>query len=140
MDAYAVGWVDAGRCAQEMRAGGDEPPRHDSVGEHLAGSVDVRQEGFQRPDPLGDAELDVTPLGRRDDPRDDVERKGPLDAFQRERDALVEECSRQHLGPNAQLSAGQWLEGGVQGLIALPSQAELAEHLIPAGAEAVLLE
>jgi hypothetical protein len=140
VDAHPVGRVDAGRRPQEVRAGGDDAPRHHAVGEHLARAVHVGQERLERPDALCHADLDRPPLRGRDDPGHDVQREGPFDAFERERDALIEERPGQHLGAYAQLSAGQGLERSVQRLVALAGHAELAEHLVPAGAEAVLLE
>ncbi|WRL67330.1 hypothetical protein U6N30_00850 [Blastococcus brunescens] len=62
----------------EVRAGGDHAARDDPVGEHLAGAVDVGEEGLQRVHPLGHAALDGRPLLGPDDPRHDVEREGLL--------------------------------------------------------------
>jgi hypothetical protein len=132
--------LNAGRLAVEVGAGHHHPPRHDPVGEHLAGAVDVGQERLQRPDPLRDTGLDDLPFGVRDDPRHDVERERALDALERERDALVEEGAGEHVGPDPELGAGQRLERAVQGLVRLAWHPGLAEHLVPARAEPVVLE
>ena len=113
--------------------GDHQPARHHAVGEDLARAVHVGQERLQRADPLRDAGLDVLPLGGGDDARDDVHRERPLDALQRERDALIEERAGQHVGAEPQLGAGERPQRGVQRLVAARGSAGVAEHLVPPG-------
>ena len=85
-DQVAAGDVapDAARRLQavrgpgEARPGDDEPPGDDPVADDLALAVDVGDEPVQGLDPLADAVGDEVPLGRRDDPRDQVERERPV--------------------------------------------------------------
>jgi hypothetical protein len=69
--------------------------REHAVGDDPLVVVQVVDEHVDRPEPLGESGLDATPLRRGDDPRDDVERPGPVDAtavgVHRERDAHGED-------------------------------------------------
>src|SRR3954462_14366007 len=68
---------DAVDDAGEVRAGDDQPPRHDPLAHDVALVVDVVDEAVQRPDALREAALDVRPLPGRQDPGDEVERERP---------------------------------------------------------------
>ena len=91
VDAHAPGRLDAGDAAVEVLRAGDEPARHDAVGQDLAGAVHVGEEALERQHPLAHARLDPDPLRLVDDPRHEVERERPLLTGERERDALVAE-------------------------------------------------
>ena len=99
----AVDRLDVRHLAQEVRAGGHHVPGHDAVGEKFAGVVDVVEERFQGPDPLLDAGLHLLPGVRVDQPGHDVQRERPLDAADREGDALVEVGRGQEVGPGPHL-------------------------------------
>jgi hypothetical protein len=64
--------------AGEGGPGDDQLPRHDAVVHDLAPVVDVVDEAVQRPDALGEAALDLRPLGGRDHPRDEIQRERPV--------------------------------------------------------------
>src|SRR5580693_6418664 len=68
--------------------------------------VDVGEKRLQRAHPLHDARFDQVPLGRRDQPGDQVEREDPLFAGIGEYDALVAEAAVPGLGPPRQVVAG----------------------------------
>jgi hypothetical protein len=92
----AARWADAVRGAREVAAADHEAPRHDPGADDLAGVVDVVDEAVQRADALREAALDVRPLGRRQDPQDEVQRERALErraalAGRVERDALLQE-------------------------------------------------
>ena len=74
----AAGRADAVRLARERGPGDDQLPRHDAVVDDLAPVVDVVDEAVQRADALGQAALDLRPLGGRDHPRDEVQRERPV--------------------------------------------------------------
>ncbi len=59
VDAHVVGGLDAPRLTVEVGGRRDEAARDEAVREHLAGAVDVGQEGLERVQPLDDAGLDV---------------------------------------------------------------------------------
>ena len=111
--AHAVGRLDAGGRAVEVRGGGDHPARDDAVLEHPAGVVDVVEELLQRVHPLLDAGLDLGPLVHLDDPGEDVEREGALLAADVEGDALVEVARLQRLDPALQLGLAHLRAGTV---------------------------
>jgi hypothetical protein len=84
------------RGAREVAAADDQAPRDDPGPDDLALVVDVVDEAVQRADALREAALDVVPLGRGQDPRDQVEREravldGAVLAGGVERDALLDE-------------------------------------------------
>ena len=62
-----------------MLAGDDQFRGYDAVVEDLAAAIDVSQEGVEGGHPLGEAGLELLPLGRRDQARQQVERERPLD-------------------------------------------------------------
>ena len=86
----------AARAKPEPRD--DQLPRHEPVVDDLAPVVDVVDELVERADALRQAALDRRPLGRRDDPRHEVERERAVAdrpvgvrAGRVERDALLHE-------------------------------------------------
>jgi hypothetical protein len=106
VDPHAVRRLDSvGRPAKAGR-GGKQRPRHHSVPYHLGRPVDVGEKRLQRAHPLHDARFDQIPLGRRDQPGDQVEREDPLFAGMGEHDALVAEAAVPGLGPSRQVVAG----------------------------------
>ena len=130
VDAHAVGRDDAHRLAVEVLAGGDEAAGDDAVAQDLLLAVDVVEVMLERLDPLGDAALEPRPLGRGDHPRDEVQRKRPLLAGQRERDALVDEGAAERVGAGFQLRG---IGRGKLGEDALVRSADVAlgvEHLV----------
>ncbi len=64
--------------ALERRPGDDQLPRHHAVLHDLAVVVDVLDEAVEGAQPLRQATLDLSPLGGRDDARDQVERERPV--------------------------------------------------------------
>ena len=76
--------------------------------------IDVVDEQVQRADPLFEAPLDPVPLGRRDDPRDEIEGKDPLGAgavaVHVERDSHVQERTFGGLLPPQQLAIDHRLD------------------------------
>ena len=99
VDPDAVGRLDAGRLAVEVRGGGDHPPGDHAVLEHPAVVVDVGEELLQRLHALLDTGLDRRPLVHLDDAGEHVEREGSLLAADVEGDALVEIARLQRLDP-----------------------------------------
>ena len=113
-----LGGLMPGRLAVEVGAGHHDPARHHAVGEHLAGAVDVGEERLQRPDPLRRHRLRPRCHSAAAMMRGTMSSgNGPLHALERERDALVEEGAGEHVGPDAELGAGQRLQRGVQRLV-----------------------
>jgi hypothetical protein len=94
----AAGRADPVHRAREVRAAGDERPRHDPLPHDLAPVVDVVDEVVERADPLREPALDVAPLLAAQHARDEVEREralarvaGALLARRLERDPLLQE-------------------------------------------------
>ncbi len=130
VDPDAVGRDDAHRLAVEMLARGDQPARDHPVVEDFLVAVDVVEVHLERLDPLGDAAFEPGPLGGRDDPRHQVQRKGPLLARQREGDALVEERARERFGASLELRGVRRREFGVDALVGATNGALGVEHLV----------
>ena len=140
VDAYAVGRLQAGDDAVEVRRRHDHRARHHAVGEQLAGSVDVGEEGLERAHPLPDAAVDVVPLLGLDQPRHDVERERALLALDAERDALVEVGRGERVGPLPDLVVAHLLEGRVDVRVVLADVVPSSEHLVEPGHRSVALE
>ena len=93
----AAGRANAVDRAPELGRAEHQLPGDDPLADDLAPVVDVVDERVQRPQALGEAALDRLPLGRRDDPRHEVEREGALlvaravGVGDRERDPLLAE-------------------------------------------------
>ncbi len=89
--------ADAVHGAREVRAGGDQAPRHEALADDLAGVVDVVDEVVERADALREAALDVAPFLPAEHARHEVERERafrgspPAAAAGLERDALLHE-------------------------------------------------
>ena len=136
----------ARRSAARSRApakpgrGGEQRPGHHPVPDHLARPVDVSEKRLQRAYPLHDARFDQLPLGRRDQPRDQVEREDPLFAGMGEHDALVAEAAIPGLRPPRQVLAGERLQGVIQRPRVRMRQAICPEHLIVGRAARVPVE
>src|SRR4029078_230512 len=77
-----------------------------------------------------DARLDLLPLGRRDQPRDQVEREEPLFAGMGKDDALVAEAAIPGLPPARPVLAGERLQSVVQRPRMRTRQAIRPEHLV----------
>ena len=123
--------VDAARRAHavhgapKLRRAEDQLPGHDPLADDLAPVVDVVDERVQRPQPLRQPALDRLPLGRRDDPWHEVERKRPVldsgtvGAGDREGDPLLAEdlvaaaAEIDHRQPPDRVEGGDQL-GGVR--------------------------
>ena len=108
--------------------------------EHVLWSVDVRQEGLQGAHPLDHAGLDELPLGGRDQPRDQVQRKDPLPALLGERHSLVAEAAIAGLAPSRQVGMVQHLNGVVQPLGMGVRGAVRPEHLVVRRPGGVVIE
>ncbi len=114
------------KCSQEVISRrGMTPSLQD-----LLVAVDVVEVALEGLDPLGDAALQPRPLGGRDDPWDQVQRKRPLLAGQRERDALVAERPAQRLGAGLELGGVRRRELGVNALVRAADIALTVEHLV----------
>ena len=74
----AAGRADAVHGAGEVRAGRDQPPRHEPLADDLARVVDVVDEVVERADPLREAALDRTPFLAAEHARHEVERERPF--------------------------------------------------------------
>ena len=113
---------------------------HDAGAEDLAGPVDVGEEGLERPHPLAYAGLDRLPLGRAEDPRDEVERERPLLARERERDALV--AKGVVARGAALLEVGVATRSGVpvERAVVLASAPRRREHLVERVAQVVVVQ
>ena len=130
VDAHAVGRDDARRLAVEVLARGDQPARDHAVAQDLLLAVDVVEVHLQRLDALRDAALQARPLGRRDDPRHQIERERPLLTRQRERDALVDERAPERLGAGREFGGVRRREFGEDALVGSADVALRVEHLV----------
>ncbi len=130
VDSHTVGRDDAHRLPVEMLAGSDQAARDDAVVQYFLVAVDVVEIHLERLDPLGDAALQTRPLGGRDNPRHQVQRKWPLLARQREGDPLVEEGAAQRFGASLQLRGVRRSELGVNTPIRTADRALGIEHLV----------
>ena len=130
VDAHAVGRIDARGLAVEVLARGDQPARDDAVAQDLLVAVDVVEVLLQRLDPLHDAALEPRPFGGGDHPRHEVQRKRPLLAGQRERDALVDERAAERVGAGGQLGRVRRGKLGVDALVRAADVALPVEHLV----------
>lgn len=133
VDADAVGWDDAGRLAVKVFARGHQPARDDSVAQDLLIAVDVVEVHLERLDPLLDALFQLRPLGGRDDPGHQIQRKRPFLARQRERDALVGERAAERFGPGRQLVGVRRRQLGEDALVETAHGALGVEHLVVRG-------
>ncbi len=140
VDPHAVRRLDTVRRPAKPGRGGEQRPRHHPVPDHLARPVDVGEKRLQRAYPLHDARFDQLPLGRRDQPRDQVEREDPLFAGMGEHDALVAEAAIPGLRPPRQVVAGERLQGVIQRPRVRVRQAIRPEHLIIGRAARVPVE
>ena len=114
------------KCSQEVTSRrGMTPSLQD-----LLVAVDVVEVALEGLDPLGDAALQPRPLGGRDHPRDQVQRKRPLLTGQRERDALIAECPAQRLGARFEVGGIRRRKLGVDALVRAADVALSVEHLI----------
>jgi hypothetical protein len=130
VDAHAIRRVDAGGLAVEMLARRDEPPRDHRVAKDVLLAVDVVEIHLQRLDPLRDAALQPRPFGGGDHAGNEVERKRPLLAGQRKRDALVDESAAERVGAGGQLGRVGRRQLGVNALVGGPHGVGVVEHLV----------
>jgi hypothetical protein len=86
-DPNAVGRVYREGRSTEMRARGDDGPRHQALGEDSPFAVDVGEERLEGVHSLGDAPREPVPFERSDQARQYVQGKWSLLATVRERDA-----------------------------------------------------
>ncbi len=117
--------------AVEVRRRDDEPPGNDPRPHDLARPVHVVEESFERTHTLRDTPLDQRPLGRGDDPGDEVERERPLLARVRERDALVAEDAVAGDAPLVEVLLRQRLHMLIERAVVEPRFAFRVEHLVP---------
>ncbi len=115
VDPNPVGGIDAERGPVELRGRGHQAPGNDPVVEDLAPPVDVRQERFQRLDPLDDPGGEDGPLRLGDDAWHQVERERALLAGQLEGDAPVPEAAVPGRAPRLELVDRQRLQGVPKG-------------------------
>ena len=130
VDAHPVGRGDAHGLAVEVLAGGDEPARDHPVAQDLLLAVDVVEVHLQGLHALTDAALEPGPLGRRDDPRDEIQREGSLLPRQRERDALVDEGAAQCVGAGLEVRNIGRAQLLVDALVGAAHVAVGVEHLV----------
>ena len=131
LDAHAVGRLDAGRLAVEVRRAGDQPGRDDAVLDRVLRTVDVGEEGLEGAHALLDARLDLDPLGLVDHARHGVERERPLLAREVEGDTLGQIRAGEGIGAAAQLGLSHLSEGRVNLLVGGAGGARRREHLVP---------
>ena len=129
VDAHAVGRLDPGRLAVEVRGGGDHAARDDALVEHPAGVVHVVEEALQRLDALLDAGLDPRPLVHLDHAGEDVERERALLAADVEGDALVEVAVLERVDPAVDLVRAHLLQRPAQPGVRR-AQVVAVEHLV----------
>ena len=86
--------------------------------------------GLERAYALPDARFDQLPLGRRDQPRDQVEREDPLLAVMGEGDTLIAVAAIPCRRPLRQVVAGDRLEGVVQRPHVRMRQPVSPEHVV----------
>ena len=98
VDSHAVRRDDAYGLAVKVLTRSYQAARDDAVIQDLLVTVDVDEIHLEGLDPLGDAALQPAPLGNRDHPRHQVERKRPLLTRQRKRDPLIDERTGQRVG------------------------------------------
>jgi hypothetical protein len=113
---------DAVRLRQVAARRFDQPARQQAVADdRLFPGVDVVEEGVQRLHPLDQPALHVLPLPGGNDPRDDVERPGPLDALllavHREGDALLAEEALDQPDPRPERCGVEVVEPANQRLV-----------------------
>ena len=137
---HAVGRVDPGDLAAELLAGEDQAPGDHAVVEGAARPVDVGQERLQGLDPLADPPGDEIPLGRVDDPRDEVGGHGPFLARVVVGDAAVGEHPGQLVRAVPQLARVHRLEHRDQRVVGRARLAGGREHLVPGLGEPVTIE
>ncbi len=127
-----------------MRTAEHEVARDDAFAQDATLVVDVAQEHVQRGDALAQAALDGVPVGPRNDPRHEVERKDALGALlvavDREGDALVQERAIGHLLPSLEFVDRQHAELLEEGVVVGPGRAGRCEHLVVRASERVLVE
>jgi hypothetical protein len=140
MDTDTVGRRDPGDLAAELLAREHEAPRDHAVVEGAPGTVDVGQERLEDPDPLADAPRDEVPLGRVDDPRDEVGWHGPFLAREVVGDAAVGEGAGQLVRAVPQLGRVHRLQDGDQRVVGRTGLARGREHLVPGLGEPVTIE
>ena len=73
-----AGRIDADHSRLKGRISIDQPLRHDAGAQDFAPVIDILEEGVERERALADAPLQPAPLGRGEDPRDEVEGDQPL--------------------------------------------------------------
>jgi hypothetical protein len=88
VDPHPVLGLDAVRLPVVVRRRRDAGGGDHAVADAALRAVDVGQERFERPDPLGDAEFDARPVVGVDDAGNRVERKRPLLPREVESDSL----------------------------------------------------
>ena len=140
VDPHTVRRLDAVRRPAEAGRGGEQRTRHHLVPDHLARPVDIGEKCLECAYPLHDARFDQLPLGRRDQPRDQVEREEPLFAGMGKHDALVAEAAIPGLRPARQVLAGERLQGVVQRPRMRARHAIRPEHLVVGRAARVPVE
>ncbi len=128
--------LDADRLADVPRRRLDQPLRDDALADGgVLADVEVLEEQVERADALGEAALQVVPLGGRDEPRDQVERPRPLRAgllaVDRERDALAAQDALDERRATGHVLRGQRVQSLEQALV-VGSRAVLGQHLAEA--------
>ena len=126
--------TDAMHLPRVLRAGGDQRGRDHAIFQDLLFAVDITEEKVQGLQPLPDACLDQVPFRSSDDPREDVEREDPLDAFvfavNGEGDALAHEQLRGQLVFLVQVF-GTKLPQGVKRMSIFRTDRSVGDHLVP---------
>ena len=130
VDADVVRRLDAPRLTVEVRRRRHEAARDQAVLEDLSCSVDVGEEGLERPEPLDDARLDLLPLGRGEHPGDEVHGQRPLALPERERDAVPVEVAIALAGPLGQAVRAEARQGLEHGGVGRPGGPVGKEHLV----------
>ena len=120
--------------AAEMFSRQNEKLRDDTVLQDFLLVINVVQEKIQRRDALREAALDLLPLFRRDDPRQQIKRKNFLRALRVainvERDALPQKIRVHRLPLGVEFRARQSLEKSLKFFVVRPIDAFCIHHFV----------
>ena len=134
VDTHPVGRADPGSLPMEVLARRDQTPGQHPVAQDLLVSVDVVEEPLQGERPLGEAALELGPLGSGDHPWDHIQRERPfLLPRQGEGDALVHEGAAQCVGPGREFLGTRRSQFRVDAPIRRPDPGLAIEHLVVRG-------
>ncbi len=132
---------DADHLAPQVARREDELLRDDALVEDALLAVEVAEEPIERLNPLCEPTLDVRPLVRRDDARDQVEGEDPvgpcLVAVDREADPLRREEGICGADPLLETVVAQCSEPLVEGAVVRAGAPVGIEHLVEEGADVV---